>query len=74
MPIYEYVAEDGTKLELLRSMADADKPVEDPDNKGRKFARVHSTFATAGGPGPAHVHKGSCCPCGKNAGSCGSSN
>ncbi len=71
MPIYEYIAEDGSKLELIRSMSDADKPVEDPDHKGRTFKRTHSTFATAGGPGPAHVHSGPSCPCGKNAGSCG---
>lgn len=72
MPIYEYLAEDGTKLELLRSMSDADKPVEDPEAKGREFKRMHSTFATAGGPGPAHMHSGSSCPCGKKPGSCGS--
>jgi hypothetical protein len=76
MPIYEYAASDGTKIELIRPMADADKPVTDPDGKGRTFTRVHSTFAT-GGNGAAsgtstggHVHTGMC-GCGKRRGSCG---
>ncbi|MBL8990312.1 MAG: zinc ribbon domain-containing protein [Phycisphaerae bacterium] len=80
MPLYEYICEkDGTVLELLRSAADADKPVQDPDGKGRVFKRRLSTFAAQGGEpgvgkGAGHVHTGSCCPCGKNAGSCGSRN
>src|SRR5205085_1009157 len=49
MPIYEYRCEqDGSVIELLRPMADADKPVEDPDGKGRVFQRQHSTFAPGG--------------------------
>jgi hypothetical protein len=77
MPIYEYAAPDGTKVELIRPMADADKPVTDPDGKGRAFTRVMSTFASGGGGGasgaPAtggHVHSGMC-GCGKRKGSCG---
>jgi hypothetical protein len=77
MPIYEYVAPDGTKLELIRSMADADRPVTDPEGKGREFKRVASTFAAGGGGGASagasaggHVHSGSC-GCGKPRGSCG---
>ena len=32
MPIYEYECEkDGAVIELIRPMADADKPVEDPE-------------------------------------------
>lgn len=76
MPIYEYMAEDGTKIELIRSMSDADKPVDDPDGKGRVFKRSLSVFAAQGGSpgagkGAGHVHSGTCCPCGKKPGSCG---
>ncbi|QYU67213.1 hypothetical protein J4558_20045 [Leptolyngbya sp. 15MV] len=77
MPLYEYVCEaDGTRIELLRPMADADKPVEDPEGKGRRFTRVHSTFAAGAGASAAvgagrSVPLGGCCPCGKSAGACG---
>lgn len=81
MPIYEYVCEEPGKppvtIELMRSMADADKPVVDPEGKGRTFKRKLSVFA-AGGPGApsagdggGHVHSGTC-GCGKRRGSCGS--
>lgn len=76
MPIYEYAATDGTKIELIRPMADADKPVSDPEGKGRTFTRVMSTFASgaSSAPGAAasggHVHSGMC-GCGKRKGSCG---
>ncbi len=73
MPIYEYACEqDGTVIELLRPMADADRPVEDPEGKGRVFKRKHSTFAT-GGPGSTDLmsRQGGCCPCGKTVGGCG---
>ena len=74
MPIYEYRCEsDGELIELLRPMADADKPVADPKGKGRKFTRVHSTFAVSGSPvsAPAHVHKsGGGCGCGNPHGPC----
>jgi putative FmdB family regulatory protein len=79
MPLYEYRCEtDGTTLELLRPMSQADAPVTDPEGKGRAFRRVQSTFAAAGtaaGSGAStsgHRHTGGCCPCGKNKGSCGS--
>lgn len=76
MPLYEYICEeDGTVLELLRSAADADGPVADPDGRGRTFKRVHSTFAARGAAGTAASGNlpmaGGCCPCGKSAGSCG---
>ncbi|MBL8757241.1 MAG: zinc ribbon domain-containing protein [Phycisphaerae bacterium] len=76
MPMYEYATDDGTRIELLRSMADADKPVEDPEGRGRVFKRVMSTFAAqgAGGAGGAGAgggaSLGTCCPCGKGAGMC----
>ena len=67
MPIYEYANDvDDEVLSLLRSMADADAPVEDPAGKGRIFRRRHSVFGVAGSSvGSAHVHTGPCCPCGK---------
>lgn len=75
MPIYEYVCEqDGSVLELLRPMADADKPVEDPEGRGRTFKRKHSTFATGGsseGSSLLSRNTGACCPCGKTRGGCG---
>ena len=74
MPLYEYVCEqDGAVVELLRPMAEADKPVEDPDGRGRVFKRKHSTFATGAGAavGGGNLLSGNtCCPCGKTGG-CG---
>lgn len=76
MPLYEYICEqDGTVIELIRPMADADKPVADPAGRGRVFKRRHSTFAAKGASlpvsgGGGHVHSGSC-GCGKPRGSCG---
>ena len=46
MPLYEYRAEeDGTVITLMRPMAEADAPIDDPDGKGRTFKRVFSSFA-----------------------------
>ncbi|MFM2164138.1 MAG: Zinc ribbon domain [Planctomycetota bacterium] len=81
MPIYEYEAvEDGEVIELMRSMKDADAPVEDPKGKGRTFRRKMSVFgvsgsapagqSASGGAGHAHVHS-SGCGCGRPHGSCG---
>jgi putative FmdB family regulatory protein len=75
MPLYEYVCEqDGSVIEVLRSMSEADKPLEDPEGKGRIFRRRQSTFATGGTDGASGssggVSLGACCPCGKTAGSC----
>jgi putative FmdB family regulatory protein len=74
MPIYEYVCEeDGTVIEVLRPMAEADRPVEDPEGRGRTFKRRLSTFAPAGSTGAAGSPSpggGGCCPCGRNPGSC----
>ena len=77
MPLYEYISEsDGAVIELLRPMAEADKPVEDPEGKGRVFKRKHSTFAASGAAGASlpiggHRHGGGCA-CGKPRGSCNS--
>lgn len=78
MPLYEYICEaDGAVLEVQRPMADADKPLPDPEGKGRTFKRKLSTFAarggTAGAAAPATpLPMGGCCPCGKPGGGCGS--
>ena len=73
MPIYEYVCEqDGAVIELLRTFAEADRPVEDPEGRGRVFKRKHSTFATSGGERSVSLPTGGCCPCGKTTGGCGS--
>lgn len=77
MPQYEYICEeDGEVIVLLRSMKDADAPVEDPSGRKRTFTRKHSVFGVAGGAQPAastggHVHTGACCPCGKPQNQCG---
>jgi putative FmdB family regulatory protein len=76
MPLYEYVCEqDGTVIELLRPISQADAPVKDPEGKGRSFVRRHSTFATGGATAGASMSLpmggGGCCPCGKSAGACG---
>jgi putative FmdB family regulatory protein len=68
MPLYEYkCAEDGETITLLRSMADADKPVDDPKGLGRTFVRTHSTFAV--GAGNADSAPGGCA-CGNPDGPC----
>ncbi|MFG0243239.1 MAG: FmdB family zinc ribbon protein [Phycisphaerales bacterium JB054] len=70
MPLYEYVCEaDGTTIEAQRPIADADKPLADPEGKGRTFTRVFSTFMT-GGSAAASVPLPTCCPCGKPGGGC----
>lgn len=75
MPLYEYVCEqDGTVLELMRPMSQADAPVEDPLSKGRVFARKLSTFSPAGSArgvsAATNLPTGGCCPCGKGRGQC----
>ncbi len=65
MPLYEYVCEaDGTVLELMRPMSQADAPVDDPAGKGRTFVRKMSTFAAKGAAASGgHVLWGGCCQC-----------
>ena len=71
MPLYEYrCEEDGTTITLLRPMADADKPVKDPEGKGRKFKRAHSTFSVSAGGSTHQPAPGSCPSCGLD-GPCG---
>ncbi len=75
MPLYEYHCQaDGTVIELMRPMSDADKPVPDPAGKGRQFTRKFSTFAAKGNAGsiPLGVRSGSSCGCGKPHSGCGS--
>ncbi|MCE9620698.1 MAG: zinc ribbon domain-containing protein [Planctomycetes bacterium] len=74
MPIYEYANDtDEEVIELLRPMADADKPVEDPAGRNRKFMRRHSVFGVvgAGASAEAPMPSGGCCPCGKSQSMCG---
>lgn len=74
MPLYEYVCEnDGTVIELLRPISQADEPVQDPSGKGREFKRRHSTFAAKGQGGTSLpiTGGGGGCACGKPHG-CGS--
>ena len=71
MPIYEYVCEeDGTVIELIRPMREADKPVDDPEGRGREFKRKHSTFSAKSGSASTSLPMGEC-PCGKPGGMCG---
>jgi len=70
MPLYEYLCEqDGTVIELIRPMASADDPVEDPDGNGRSFARKLSTFQhKTPTPMPSGMPGG--CGCGNPHGPC----
>lgn len=65
MPLYEYVCEEtGDVIELIRPMAHADDPVEDPEQRGRVFKRKLSTFAAksdSASSGAGHTHTGGCC-------------
>lgn len=79
MPLYEYVCEeDGTRLELIRSMRDCDAPVEDPQGKGRTFHRALSAVmigrsATGSSlPVAGAAASAGMCGCGRPHGSCGS--
>ena len=72
MPIYEYEStEDGEVISLLRSMAEADAPVLDPEGRDRTFRRRHSVFgvmsSSAGSPQPTGE---GFCPCGVAEGGC----
>jgi putative FmdB family regulatory protein len=73
MPLYEYECrEDGTTIELLRPVSQADAPVPDPQGRNRTYVRRMSAFATGGQSGGTASKPGGCCPCGKNKGSCSS--
>lgn len=70
MPLYEYVCEqDGEVLELIRPMAQADAPVDDPKGLDRTFVRKHSTFGTKAAA-PASVSLPAGCACGNPHGPC----
>ena len=75
MPLYEYEsAEDGEIITLLRPMADADSPVEDPSGRDRTFRRRHSVFGVGSGEGSSVASEAppaGFCPCGKAAHQCG---
>lgn len=73
MPLYEYLCEaDGTRLELIRPMRDADAPVEDPEGRQRKFARVMSMPMLSTPKGEtSSPSAGGACGCGRRQGGCG---
>ena len=75
MPLYEYVCEaTGETIELIRPMAEADAPVDDPERKGRRFVRKLSTFqakSDAGTRAPLpSPGMGGGCACGNQQGPC----
>ena len=72
MPIYEYEStEDGEVISLLRSMAEADAPVVDPEGRDRIFRRRHSVFGVmTGSVGRAAPSSEGFCPCGVAEGGC----
>lgn len=74
MPLYEYrCVEDGEVIELLRSMREADAPVEDPEGRGRTFERIHSAFRVGEGVTTAASTRpgmGGGCACGHPHGPC----
>ena len=79
MPLYEYQSPDDDEIvTLLRPMAEADDPVEDPAGRGRTFRRRHSVFGVGTGvaaPSPmAPPMPGGSCPCGVGAHQCGRMN
>lgn len=70
MPIYEYECEqDGTVLELIRPMVEADAPVADPEGRGRRFVRRLSMFSPKSGADRA-LPLGQGCACGNPQGPC----
>jgi putative FmdB family regulatory protein len=72
MPMYEYrCEEDGSVITLMRPMAEADRPVEDPEGKGRTFRRIHSTFSVGAAPASSGDNAGFCPTCCGPPGSCG---
>ena len=72
MPIYEYESfEDGEVISLLRTMAEADDPVVDPEGRDRTFKRRHSVFGVMTGAAEGTTSPGEgFCPCGIAAGGC----
>ncbi len=70
MPIYEYECEeDGEVVSMLRPMAEADRPIEDPRGLGRSFKRRLSVFGV--GAAAEAVSPPGTCPCGVDAARCG---
>ena len=69
--------DDGTVIELMRPMSQADAPVEDPDGKGRIFVRRMATFEPKGGSASTGVSwgggggGGGCCWGGGNCAAAG---
>lgn len=72
MPLYEYVCDqDSTVLEVQRPMADSDKPLPDPEGKGRSFTRKLSTCCVGSStPSASPPPPGGGCGCGLGGGGC----
>ena len=71
MPLYEYECQEtGEVVTLLRSMADADLPVEDPEGRGHVFVRRQSVFGVSSVQSQELPPPGSC-HCGRVPGTCG---
>ena len=75
MPLYEYECQEtGDVLTLLRTMDQADAPVDDPEGRGRTFTRKHSLFGVNAGAtesAPSLPPMGGACGCGRPGGGCG---
>jgi putative FmdB family regulatory protein len=72
MPLYEYICQDcGTRFDTLRSMKDADKPIECTHCLGEHTTRQLSVFfAQSSGKAVAGTQGGGCNGC--SGGSCAS--
>ncbi|MHC5024520.1 MAG: FmdB family zinc ribbon protein [Planctomycetota bacterium] len=71
MPLYEYECiEDGEVIELLRPVAEADRPVTDPAGRGRTFRRRFSAFAVGRAETGFDPTSFQGCPCGDPDGPC----
>ncbi|HEY75593.1 MAG TPA: zinc ribbon domain-containing protein [Thermoflexia bacterium] len=64
MPLYEYVCDDcGERFEALRSMRDADAPIDCPRCGGHRAKRALSLFAAIGSEGVVAGSGSSCSSC-----------
>lgn len=75
MPLYEYVCKDcGVHFDVLRSMKDADKPIQCRECHSENITRALSVFyatsaghsVTSSGSGCAGCAGGSCSSCGSS--------
>lgn len=76
MPLYEYVCKDcGQHFDALRSIKDADKPIQCRSCHGENITRAMSVFYATSGGHPVTSTAGGCGGCsGGSCASCGSNN